>query len=121
MVALKDLMASVGSPNIDCRQDGALFDATNRGSYLFNSTINGIDDADAILIVGANIREDAPIINARIRQRWLTGALKVGGANGDGEYREQQVDGDRAAVATKPGDGLGQPAAGAGRPRSHRP
>jgi NADH-quinone oxidoreductase subunit G len=77
MAALKDLMGSIGSPHMDCRLDGALYDASNRGSYVFNSTINGIDDADACLIIGTNIREDAPIINARLRQRWLTGGMKV--------------------------------------------
>jgi NADH-quinone oxidoreductase subunit G len=88
MVALKDLMQAVGSSNIDCREDGILHDAGNRGSYLFNSTINGIDEADAILIIGADIRSDAPIINARIRQRWLTGNAKIAviGENTDLTY-----------------------------------
>ncbi|MEN3973880.1 NADH-quinone oxidoreductase subunit NuoG [Emcibacter sp. SYSU 3D8] len=78
MAALQDLMAKLGSPNIDCRQDGAKLDATARASYLFNSTIAGIDQADALLIVGSNPRIEAPIINARIRQRWLSGGLRVG-------------------------------------------
>ncbi|MGE0667479.1 MAG: NADH-quinone oxidoreductase subunit NuoG [Sphingomonadales bacterium] len=78
MAALKDLMANLGSPNIDCRQDGAKLDASVRASYLFNSTIAGIDQADALLIVGSNPRTEAPIINARIRQRWLAGGFRVG-------------------------------------------
>lgn len=78
MYALKALMASLGSKNVDCRQDGAKLDASVRASYLFNSTISGIDEADAILIVGANPRWEAPIINARIRKRWLSGDLQVG-------------------------------------------
>jgi NADH-quinone oxidoreductase subunit G len=77
MAALKDLMVALGSANLDCRQDGAQLDASSRVSYLFNSTIAGIDQADALLIVGSNPRIEAPIINARIRQRWLTGGLKV--------------------------------------------
>jgi NADH-quinone oxidoreductase subunit G len=72
LVALKDLMAALGSPNLECRQDGGRFDPANRAGYLFNSTIAGIDQADAILIVGANPRWEAPIINARIRKRFLT-------------------------------------------------
>jgi NADH-quinone oxidoreductase subunit G len=56
MVALKDLMAALGSPNVDCRQDGAKLEASTRGSYLFNAGIRGIDQADAILLVGANPR-----------------------------------------------------------------
>ena len=78
MVALKDLLTAIGTPHMDSRQDGAQYDASNRASYLFNTTITGIDDADACLIIGANVREDAPIINARLRQRWLTGKMKVG-------------------------------------------
>ncbi len=78
MAALKDLMANLGSPHIDCRQDGARLDASVRASYLFNSTIAGIDKADALLIVGSNPRIEAPIVNARIRQRWLAGGFRIG-------------------------------------------
>ena len=78
MKALKDLYASLGSPSIDCRQDGAKLDAGNRGSYIFNSTIAGIEDADAILLVGTNPRIEAPIVNARILKRARAGGLKVG-------------------------------------------
>jgi NADH-quinone oxidoreductase subunit G len=72
MVALKDLMASLGSPNVDCRQDGAMLDGP-RGSYIFNPGIRGIDQADAILLVGTNPRLEAPVLNARIRKRYLHG------------------------------------------------
>ncbi|MEP6148559.1 MAG: molybdopterin-dependent oxidoreductase, partial [Nisaea sp.] len=78
MFALQGVMAALGSPNLDCRQDGAKLDATTRAGYLFNATIAGIEDADAILIVGANPRWDAAVLNARIRKRWLEGGLKVG-------------------------------------------
>jgi NADH-quinone oxidoreductase subunit G len=72
LMALKDLMTALGSTNLECRQDGGKFDPANRAGYLFNSTIAGIDQADAFLIVGANPRWEAPIINARIRKRFLT-------------------------------------------------
>lgn len=76
--ALKLLMEQLGVKNIDCRQDGAKIDPANgRASYLFNATIAGIDDADAVLIVGANPRKEAPVLNARIRKRWLAGNFKV--------------------------------------------
>src|SRR5262249_18376592 len=78
MLALKDLMAALGSPNIDCRQDGAAIDPRVRAGDLFNTTISGIDQADACLLIGTNPRWEAPIINARIRKRWLTGKLRVG-------------------------------------------
>ena len=77
-MALKDLMASLGSSNLDCRQDNAAVDASRRDFYTFNSSIAGIDEADALLLVGVNPRHEAPLLNARIRARWLTGALTIG-------------------------------------------
>ena len=68
--ALKRLMESLGVGNLDARQDGSvLTPAHGRGSYLFNSTIAGIEDADAILLVGANPRIEASLVNVRIRKR----------------------------------------------------
>ncbi len=78
MLALKDLMTALGSANLDCRQDGAAIDPRTRAGYLFNTTIAGIDQADACLLIGTNPRWEAPIINARLRKRWLTGKLPVG-------------------------------------------
>jgi len=77
MIALKDLMASVGSQNLDCRQDGAALEAGRRDFYTFNTTVAGIDDADAILLVGSNPRREAPVLNARIRKRWSLGGCPV--------------------------------------------
>ena len=79
MYALKDLLGRLGSANIDARQDGAALDpAWGRASYLFNATIAGIDRADALLIVGANPRREATVLNARIRKRWRAGNFPVG-------------------------------------------
>jgi NADH-quinone oxidoreductase subunit G len=79
MYALKDLMGRLGSPNIDARQDGAPFDPNwGRATYLFNSTIAGIEQADALLIVGSNPRREAPVLNARIRKRWRYGNFPIG-------------------------------------------
>ena len=78
MVALKDLVEGLGSKNLDCRQDGAVFDTSARAGYLFNTTIAGIEKADAILLIGTNPRWEATLINARIRKRYLMGGLKVG-------------------------------------------
>jgi NADH-quinone oxidoreductase subunit G len=77
MVMLKDLMAALGSPNLDCRQDGAQLDPTIRAGWLFNSTIGGINRADVILLVGCDPRREAPVLNARIRGRWRQGGLTV--------------------------------------------
>jgi NADH-quinone oxidoreductase, chain G len=69
--ALKLLMDSLGVTNIDSRQDGTVLSpAYGRASYLFNTTIAGIEDADAILIVGSNPRIEASLVNVRIRKRW---------------------------------------------------
>jgi NADH-quinone oxidoreductase subunit G len=78
MLALKEMMTALGSSNIDCRQDGAALDASRREFYLFNTTIAGIDEADALLIIGANPRREAPVLNARIRKRWVAGGFAVG-------------------------------------------
>jgi NADH-quinone oxidoreductase subunit G len=77
MTALKDLMAAIGSPNLDCRQDGAKLDPSARASWLFNSTVAGIDEADAILLVGTNPRWESPVLNARIRRRFRAGGVKI--------------------------------------------
>ena len=76
--ALKALMTALGSANLDCRTDGAALDASRRDFYLFNTTIAGIDEADALLIIGANPRTEAPVINARIRKRHVAGRFAVG-------------------------------------------
>ncbi|MGF1624491.1 MAG: NADH-quinone oxidoreductase subunit NuoG [Alphaproteobacteria bacterium] len=107
MLALKLLMAQVGTPNVDCRQDGAALDAGSRAGYLFNTTIAGIDQADAILIVGSNPRIEAPIVNARIRKRWLTGGLRVGviGPQADLTYDYDYIGaGSRSLLAMTAGD-----------------
>ncbi|HAJ90784.1 MAG TPA: NADH-quinone oxidoreductase subunit G [Rhodospirillaceae bacterium] len=78
MLALKDLMLSLNIANMDCRTDGTLFDVSNRAGYLFNSTISGIEQADAILLIGTNPRWEAPLVNARIRKMFVSKRVKVG-------------------------------------------
>jgi NADH-quinone oxidoreductase subunit G len=78
MLALKDMFSALGSENIDCRQDGAALDALRREFYLFNTSIAGIEEADALLIIGSNPRREAPVLNARIRKRWMAGGFPVG-------------------------------------------
>ena len=87
--ALKDLMTRLGVVNRDCRQDGAALDPKwGRATYLFNATIAGIEKADALLIVGANPRREAAVLNARIRKRWRAGNFPIGliGENVDLTY-----------------------------------
>ena len=78
MLALRDLLKSLGSKNIECRQDGAQFDVSQSSGWLFNTTIAGLEKADAILLVGVNPRHEAALINARIRKTWLANRVKVG-------------------------------------------
>ena len=79
MFALKQLVEALGSRNMDCRQDGAkLHPQFGRASWLFNTTIAGIEQADALLIVGSNPRREAPVLNARIRKRWRAGNFAIG-------------------------------------------
>ncbi len=79
MYALGELLKSLGSENLDCRQDGAALDPSlGRASYIFNPTIQGIEAADALLIVGANPRFEAAVLNSRIRKRWRRGKFPIG-------------------------------------------
>ncbi len=93
MLSLKELMTALGSPNVDCRQDGARLDAGARASYIFNTSIAGIDEADAALLIGTNPRWEAPIINARIRKRWLASGMPIGliGEARDLTYRYEHI------------------------------
>lgn len=88
MFALRELMASLGSKSIDCRQDGSALDPSlGRASYLFNPTIEGIEQADALLIVGSNPRLEAAVLNARIRKRWRMDNFPIGVIGEQGELR----------------------------------
>jgi NADH-quinone oxidoreductase subunit G len=79
MFALKELMTRLGSANIDARQDGSAIDPKwGRASYLFNATIAGIEQADALLIIGSNPRREAAVLNSRIRKRWRAGNFPIG-------------------------------------------
>lgn len=73
MVALRDLFATLGSRNLDFRQRGEAISAARRDHYLFNSSVAGIEEADAILLIGSNPRHEAPVLNARIRKAYLAG------------------------------------------------
>jgi NADH-quinone oxidoreductase subunit G len=78
MYATLGLFRALGVRNLDCRQDGAKLGVGPRGGWLFNSTFSGLESCDALLLVGTNPRREAPVLNARIRKRWLNGKLSVG-------------------------------------------
>src|SRR5437868_6801237 len=77
MFALKEFLTGRGATSLDCRQDGARLDTRHRAAYLFNTTIAGIENADACLLVGTNPRWEAPLVNARLRKRYLHGGFRV--------------------------------------------
>src|SRR4051812_43337464 len=78
MKAALDLFGGLGVKSLDCRQDGMALGGGPRESWLFNSTIQGLEDADVVLLVGSNPRLEAPVLNARLRKRWMAGATRVG-------------------------------------------
>ena len=78
MKAALDLFGGLGVTSLDCRQDGMALGDGARASWLFNSSIQGIENADVILLVGTNPRLEAAVLNARLRKRWMAQALTVG-------------------------------------------
>ena len=110
MYALRELIRALGSENLDCRQDGAALDPSlGRASYIFNPTIEGIEHADALLLIGANPRFEAAVLNARIRKRWRRGNFPIGliGEGGDLRYEYEYLGSGT--------DTLGELASGANR------
>jgi NADH-quinone oxidoreductase subunit G len=78
MFAFKDLLGQYGSTNLAVQGGDAFDPKLGRAGYIFNPTIAGIEQADALLIIGSNPRREAAVLNARIRKRWRTGQLRVG-------------------------------------------
>ena len=67
--SFKNFLDKINADNYDCRQDNSYFIPSKRSSYLFNSSISGIDESDLCVIIGSDLRKEAPIIGARIRKR----------------------------------------------------
>jgi NADH-quinone oxidoreductase subunit G len=78
MKAALDLFGALGVASLDCRTDGSPLGYGPRESWLFNTTLGGLEQADAILLVGANPRFEAAVLNARIRKIWLAGRTRIG-------------------------------------------
>lgn len=77
--AALDLARAMGVQNTDCRPAGASYGADGvRERYILNPTLTGVEEADALLLIGVNPRKDAAVWNARIRKAWLWNDLKVG-------------------------------------------
>ena len=76
---------SLGSSNLECRQDRIYVNPVERNNYIFNSSINGIEESDLILLVGTNPRLEATILNARIRKAYLKNKTKIYSIGDPGE------------------------------------
>ena len=91
---------TIGSSNYESRSSKSFIDNSNRENYLFNSTINGIEESDLILLIGANPRFEATIINARIRKAFLNNNTKIISLNdvGDLTYSYKFLDGKTQTI-----------------------
>ena len=100
--ALKTLMQKLDSKNFESRLKGEKLHAEDRASYLFNSSVAGIDEADACLLIGVNPRKDAPVLNARIRKRSINKhnhfAIAAVGSSADLTYKYKNLGDDVAAL-----------------------
>ena len=116
MKATMDLFRSLGVASLDCRQDGSVLGGGRRESWLFNSTLAGLEAADALLLIGTNPRIEAPVLNARIRKMWLAGKVRIGliGEAADLTYPYEAL-GDGLAAAKLDG-AFGEALAKAQRP-----
>lgn len=105
LVALKDFVNRLGSDNLAIDQTNGdkapVHGVDIRSNYLFNSTIPGIEEADAILLVGTNPRHEAAVLNSRIRKSWLHTGLEVGfiGERADTTYGYDYIGADAKALA----------------------
>jgi NADH dehydrogenase (ubiquinone) Fe-S protein 1 len=104
LVAMKDLANKLGSDNLALDQAGGSEPIAHgvdvRSNYLFNSKIYGVEEADAMLLVGTNPRHEAAVMNARIRKQWLRSDLEVGlvGESFDSTFGFEHLGADAAAV-----------------------
>ena len=109
--ALKNLVEGLGG-RVECRTDGARLPAGNRSAYVANAAIADIDRAKEIILIGSNPRNEAPVLNARIRRAWAGGAnVSVIGPAADLTYDVTHLGDDRAALlkalgAAKPAEGV---------------
>ncbi len=91
---------TIDNNNYESRSSNKFIDVTERENYLFNSTINGIEEADLILLIGTNPRYEATILNARIRKAYLNNKTKIISLNevGDLTYPYEKLDGKTKSV-----------------------
>jgi NADH dehydrogenase (ubiquinone) Fe-S protein 1 len=122
LVAMKDLANKLGSDNLALDQPGGdkpIAHGTDvRANYLFNSKIWGIEEADAMLLIGTNPRHEAAVLNARIRKQWLRSDLQIGliGETFKSTFGFEHLGADAAAVKKALAGEFGKKLAAAKRP-----
>ena len=122
LVAMKDLANKLGSDNLALDQPGGdkpIAHGTDvRANYLFNSKIWGIEEADAMLLIGTNPRHEAAVLNARIRKQWLRSDLEIGliGETFESTFGFEHLGVDAAAVKKALAGEFGKKLAAAKRP-----
>jgi NADH dehydrogenase (ubiquinone) Fe-S protein 1 len=122
LVAMKDLANKLGSDNLALDQPGGgkpIAHGTDvRANYLFNSKIWGIEEADAMLLIGTNPRHEAAVLNARIRKQWLRSDLQIGliGETFESTFGFEHLGVDAAAVKKALAGEFGKKLAAAKRP-----
>jgi len=116
MFAAKALLSAMGSDLLEGRQTGMSYDVSNLAAVNFNSTLAGIETADAILIVGSHIRWEAPLVNVRLRKAAKRGAkIFVVGERWDTTYPAEFL-GENLGLLDDLPEGLREAMAGAERP-----
>ena len=105
MFAAKKLAGALGSTLLEGRQTGLAYDTSNLAAVNFNSTLAGIEDADAVLIVGSMIRDEAPLLNTRLRKAVKKGAkVFVVGPQWDPTYSATFLGDDLAVLGNLPAE-----------------
>ena len=91
---------TLSNHNYDSRSDNRYVDVKERENYIFNSSINGIEDADLIFLIGSNPRYEATILNARIRKAFVNNNTKIISLNdvGDLTYPYESLDGQTQSI-----------------------
>ncbi len=91
---------TLNSKNYESRSTNYFVNTNERENYLFNSSINGIEEADLIFLIGTNPRFEATILNARIRKSFLNNSTRILSLNdvGDLTYNYESLDGNSKTI-----------------------
>ncbi|TNE47699.1 MAG: NADH-quinone oxidoreductase subunit G [Sphingomonadales bacterium] len=105
MFAAKALLKACGSSLVEARQTGITYDVSNLAAVNFNSTLAGIETADAILIVGSHVRWEAPLVNTRLRKAAKKGAkVYIIGPAWEPTYHATFLGSDLSVLSNLPDD-----------------